>query len=704
VAIVLILAVLPVEPVAATVDDASTSSAAKSRISGVVRWADGRPVVDPQINLHRWNQDGNGWREAERVTAIDADGNFAFEDLPADQYCCVAVRVPGAGLALRQISTEAGETAKVRVTLRPAVKSFVTVRDDQGRPLDGARFRSWEIVDGTEGTCSLRRGGEPGLGLPVAISDESGRLAFPELPQGAILKRMHIDHPRFAAALLGPEQSLKAGEIATCHLQAGFPLRLQFVQPDEGHSPPDLSEISLRLWHKDLRHADSILSIPFPVKDGYVEQQLQPGEFQLLDMQSERYLFTPWVHPKDRSRLRFTPGEHDQWTFRALPKVLVRGRVLKGNGNPLPKATLGGSIENLLGDGTRVPDNWYAWVSTEFADTDEDGEYRIHLAPGRGRIEYLGDGIPSVDHWDVTIEGTKEQRMPDIVVRDLPAIRGEVLGLDGQPATQTVVRAFSDSNVRYITKPVLTDGKGRFEIPLTSMPVNLKTETPLYVHQVFAYAPYESVGGVATIDLHDQNAVGEVRIPMTKQPADWPLSEMRVAFSERERGEPDEQFRRDWMKPENAVGSAVPELDGALWLHTDKQRLADFRGQFVFLDFYTTWCGPCRADFPTVKMVYDLYRHRGVTVIAVHDNSSAHDVIREHAAEKGMEMPIVVDKDDGRILKAYEALWLASGYPSYLLLNPEGRLVTSDRCTPGPTLRLYKVELVRQLLLQHSTQ
>ena len=75
-------------------------------------------------------------------------------------------------------------------------------------------------------------------------------------------------------------------------------------------------------------------------------------------------------------------------------------------------------------------------------------------------------------------------------------------------------------------------------------------------------------------------------------------------------------------------------------------------------------------------------------------------MIREHAASKKMEMPIVIDREDGRILKAYEQLWLAMGYPSYVLLDREGRLLQSDRCTPGPTLRVYKLEIVRQALLQ----
>jgi thiol-disulfide isomerase/thioredoxin len=284
----------------------------------------------------------------------------------------------------------------------------------------------------------------------------------------------------------------------------------------------------------------------------------------------------------------------------------------------------------------------------------------------------------------------------------MPTIRGTVFGLDGQPAPRMLVRAFSNSVLRFTAKPVMADEAGRFEIPLTLMPAHRGTETRMYEHQVYAFSPYEPIGGVVTIDLRNEESVGRLSIRMTEQPVEWPLSEMRSAFTPWERGEPDDRMRQERLKPGNAVGSPVPELDGNLWLNTDRRSLAEFRGQFVFLDFYTTWCGPCRGDFPTVKLVYDVYRDHGVTVIGVHDNSSSHDAIREHAAEHHMEMPIIVDHEDGRTLKAYEKLWLAYGYPSYVLLDPNGRLVKSDRCTPSPTLRSYKLEVVRQTLLQHK--
>lgn len=283
----------------------------------------------------------------------------------------------------------------------------------------------------------------------------------------------------------------------------------------------------------------------------------------------------------------------------------------------------------------------------------------------------------------------------------MPTIRGIVHRPNGEPASGAIVRIHSNSSVRYSAQPVVTGIDGRFQIPLEVLPVNYDTEERLYEHSAFAFMPDESVGGVTRIDLRDSDAVANLKIQMMPQNVDWRLSAMSNGFTARERGDatsrPDKQVR---LNAKNAVGGSVPELDGSLWLNADKHRLEDFRGQFVLLDFYTTWCGPCTQDFPTVKMVHNSMSKLGATVIAVHDNSSPHELIREHATTKEMEMPIVVDHTDGRMLRAFEAQGLVRGYPSYLLLGPDGRLLAADDTIPGPLLRVYKVEIVRQHLLQ----
>lgn len=233
------------------------------------------------------------------------------------------------------------------------------------------------------------------------------------------------------------------------------------------------------------------------------------------------------------------------------------------------------------------------------------------------------------------------------------------------------------------------------------MPQNPDTDARVYVNSVFAFLADQPIGGVTTVDLRDSAGTQSLTVSMQKQSIDWPLSAMSEAFSPWERGDAGSRPDRK-QTPENQAGVTVPNLDGSLWLNTDKHSLDAFRGQYVLLDFYTTWCGPCNQDFPKVRMVHDLLGQSGVAVIAVHDNSSSLEAIREHAAKKGMEMPIVIDHPDGRMLKPWNDLGLVVGYPGYVLLDPEGRLVTADFTIAAPLLRVYKLEIIRQELLRRN--
>jgi thiol-disulfide isomerase/thioredoxin len=147
------------------------------------------------------------------------------------------------------------------------------------------------------------------------------------------------------------------------------------------------------------------------------------------------------------------------------------------------------------------------------------------------------------------------------------------------------------------------------------------------------------------------------------------------------------------------VGKPAPELDGAQWLNTDHKKLslAELRDKFVLLQFWTTWCGPCHADMPSVKLVDQLYRDRGVVVIGIHDNSMPFEAIENDVVKQELKYPMVVDHSDGRILESYKAHGI-SGYPSYVLIGRDGNVIFDDETVAAPGLRTFKIELIRQLL------
>lgn len=156
-------------------------------------------------------------------------------------------------------------------------------------------------------------------------------------------------------------------------------------------------------------------------------------------------------------------------------------------------------------------------------------------------------------------------------------------------------------------------------------------------------------------------------------------------------------FGFEFTASDDAGRLNLPPLpDGAVVdLRIDHPRWAQAK---LLLDFWFTGCGPCHYDFPSVKLIHERFEKLGVTVIAVHDNSSSPEAVLEHCRQQGLAFPIVVGHQNGRILGAYRQLGVTS-FPTYILLGPDGNILGNGSVTNGPPLRTFKLEVVRGYVL-----
>lgn len=94
----------------------------------------------------------------------------------------------------------------------------------------------------------------------------------------------------------------------------------------------------------------------------------------------------------------------------------------------------------------------------------------------------------------------------------------------------------------------------------------------------------------------------------------------------------------------------LPEVDHRGRIGSESVRLQDLRGGVVVVEFWATWCGPCKQSLPAVDRVYKRYRDRGLQVLSVNTDNPA--LARRLMNGYGYTMPLYVD--DGRAARAYK--------------------------------------------------
>jgi peroxiredoxin len=114
----------------------------------------------------------------------------------------------------------------------------------------------------------------------------------------------------------------------------------------------------------------------------------------------------------------------------------------------------------------------------------------------------------------------------------------------------------------------------------------------------------------------------------------------------------------------------VPAPDFTLAdLNGNRVRLQDLRGQVVFLNFWATWCVPCRQEMPTMEKLHREMKDQGLGVVAVNIREGP-KAVREFVDELGLTFTVLLDREE-EVSKAYGA-W---GIPLTYIINREGEFV-----------------------------
>ncbi len=120
-------------------------------------------------------------------------------------------------------------------------------------------------------------------------------------------------------------------------------------------------------------------------------------------------------------------------------------------------------------------------------------------------------------------------------------------------------------------------------------------------------------------------------------------------------------------------------------------RLAEQRGRVVLVNFWATWCAPCRQEMPLLNQLYQKYQGSGFTLLGVNVDEDSRNAINL-ATKLGVSFPVLLDAD-----KAVSKRYDLSSMPSTLLIDRDGKVRYVHRGYQAGFEALYEQQ-IRELL------
>ena len=126
--------------------------------------------------------------------------------------------------------------------------------------------------------------------------------------------------------------------------------------------------------------------------------------------------------------------------------------------------------------------------------------------------------------------------------------------------------------------------------------------------------------------------------------------------------------------------------DFRAWDTEDKMyTLADFKGKYVYIDLWATWCGPCRREMPFLKQLEEDYEGRNITFLSLSTDARKADWLKMVTGQHMTGVQLFLGS-----VSHFQKAYKADGIPHFILLDPEGKIVNSNMLRPSsPDIRAY---------------
>lgn len=134
-----------------------------------------------------------------------------------------------------------------------------------------------------------------------------------------------------------------------------------------------------------------------------------------------------------------------------------------------------------------------------------------------------------------------------------------------------------------------------------------------------------------------------------------------------------DQKERDILSKAVAIGSEAPFFE---YPGQDGKKMgpANFKGKILLIDFWASWCGPCRAEIPNLKKAYTGFKDKGVEFLSVSIDKGSAEWEKALEQEKMYWPQVLATNAGAEITKLYQF----SGIPFIILLDREGKIVAKN--------------------------
>lgn len=137
-----------------------------------------------------------------------------------------------------------------------------------------------------------------------------------------------------------------------------------------------------------------------------------------------------------------------------------------------------------------------------------------------------------------------------------------------------------------------------------------------------------------------------------------------------------------------AMGDPAPDFT-LKNLEGEKVNLSDFKGQPVLINFWATWCPPCRFEMPAIQKMYDQYKDDGFVVLAVDVQESIAQV-QQYVDQGGYTFPVLLDYTGET-----SDLYRIRAFPTSYFVDPEGNIAVAHRgMMTEPVLQQYMARVM----------